>query len=162
VSKSVGAAGMMALGAPLRLVQRGLHRAWAPHLDAAVLDADARAAGAAGRDAVIGVLLTTVGVPAGLTAAGSAARYGRDPFDALAAWDRPARAEYTARLAADAERGSAPGPTTLERVEALERTTSPSGTTVDPALVRGADADVVRLRPGFAAQLTDELRTGES
>jgi hypothetical protein len=162
VSKNVGAAGMMAVAAPVRLVQRALGRAWAPCLAAAVLDADARVAGVAGREAAVGVLLTTAGVPAGLTAAASAARYGRDPFQALAESARPSRAEYTGRLVADAERGSGPGPTTLQRVEALERGVPATGAAVDPGLAARADAEVVRLRAGLAARLTDELRAGSA
>ena len=63
---------------------------------------------------------------------------------------------------ADAERGSGPGPTTLRRVEALERGVPATGAAVDPGLAARADADVVRLRAGLAARLTDELRAGSA
>ena len=158
VTKNIGAAGMMALAAPLRWVQRGLLRLWRPRLVTAAHDADARAAAVAGREALVAVLLSTVGTPLGLTAAGSAARYGRDPFDALAHAPRPDRSEYRALLAAESERATGPGPSTAQRVETLERGTPASGTVVDSALAIRADVDVLTLRTDFADQLADELR----
>ena len=157
---NVGAAGMTALAAPLRWVQRGLLRLWRPRLVATVHDADARAAGVAGRDAVVGVLLTTAGTPLGLTAAASAARYGRDPFEALAEAERPDPAQARRLLAAGAGGAASPGAGAAGRVEALERGAPFAASVVDPGLATRADADVLRLRSRLADQLVDELRMG--
>jgi heat shock protein HtpX len=158
LTKNVGAAGLMAVGAPLRWVQSGLLRSWRPALVPAAYDADARAAAVAGRDAVVGVLLSTVGTPLGSTAAASAARYGRDPFEALETVGRPERAEYRRLLAAEGDGRQAPVPLTSQRLDAVERGLPSTAGSVDPALARQADADVVRLRPEFLDRLTDELR----
>ena len=156
-AKNVGAAGMMVVAAPLRWVQRGLLRLWRPSLVAGVHDADARAAAVAGRDAVVGVLLTTAGTPLGLTAAASAARYGKDPFEALAAAERPDPTHARRLLAAEA---GGPGGSAAGRVEALERGAPVAASVVEPGSATRADADVLRLRPRLADQLVDELRVG--
>ncbi len=158
VVKNVGVAGMTTVAAPLRMAQGALHRLWRPVIVAAAQDADARAAALAGRDAVAGVLLSTVGPPLGLTAAASAARYGRDPFQALAEVRRPERSEYTARLAAEGGTTAGTGLSTARRLEAVERATPTAGIAVDSGLAARADADVVRLRAQLVPRLTDELR----
>ena len=143
-AKNVGAAGMMVLAAPLRWVQRGLLRLWHPRLVATVRDADARAAAVAGREAVVAVLLSTVGTPLGRTAAASAARYGRDPFEAFAGVRPGPTPEYPptpGRRARGRRRGGA-----ALGVEALARGTTVSASVVDPGLATRADADVLRLR----------------
>lgn len=163
-SAAVGAAGMELVGAPARAVRRLLARSWRPVLEAAALRADRLAAGLAGRQATTAAVLSFVGVPRGLSAAQNAARErGGDPWAALAAAPRPDAGETERRLAAEPPDAVAPGhPPTRRRLEEVgdADTTPSSGGTVDPALVRAADAELEPIRAALRARFAEELLHG--
>ena len=162
---AVGAAGMTVVAAPVRAVQALLARLWLPVLRYAALEADARAAAVAGAPAVRGWLLSTTGVPRGLTAANNAARTpGADPFTAMESAPRPEAAELVRRLEGEpAWSRDLEHPPTLERLQALDRpvpTASAGG--IERSAVAAADAEVFRVRSGLVARFREELVHGRS
>lgn len=162
-SAAVGAAGMSVVAAPIRLVQRALHRAWCPVLVGAALAADVAAATLVGPESVLSMVGSTVGVPRGLTAARNAARAhrGEDAFLALDAALRPDPQETEQRLAAAADtRLDGWHPRTAERVAAVRGSGGAAPDPLDADLAAAADAELVALRSRFLARLSEELVHG--
>ncbi|MBM6399015.1 M48 family metallopeptidase [Phycicoccus sonneratiae] len=162
---AVGGAGMSVVGAPVRAVQALLARAWRPTLHRAALDADRAAAALAGTAAVRGWLLSTVGIPRGLTAAGNAARTpGADPFTAMETAARPEPAELLARLEADPAAAADPQhPPTAERLRLVEATDAPAvGRSLEWSTLSAAAADVFAARGPLTPRFRDELGHGRS
>lgn len=162
-SAAIGGAGMSVVGAPARAAQALLTRSWRPTLHRAAFEADRGAAAVAGTAALRGWLLSTVGVPRGLTAAGNAARTrGADPFTAMESAPRPEEAELRARpesapsLATDTEH-----PPTLERLRRAEGAGPALGSLEWPTLA-AADKDVFAARVPLTARFRDELVHGRS
>lgn len=163
-SASVGAAGMAVVAAPLRWVQALLTRLWRPTVHAAALAADRQAVALAGPVAVRGWLLSTVGVPRGLTAAGNAARTpGADPFAAMETAPRPEPAELQRRLEADPDAVDDPRhPTTGARLHALEGQEPVASGWVDRSPLAAADGEVFRVRVELTQRFREELVHGRS
>ncbi|MGL4174758.1 MAG: hypothetical protein ACRCSN_01675 [Dermatophilaceae bacterium] len=161
-SAAVGAAGMTIVSVPVRLVQAALARRWQPVLHEAALVADARAAAIAGREATVGWMLSTVGVPRGLSAATNAAREpGGDPFAALASAHRPDRAELNRRVLVE-EPGTRDlaHPPTVERLRVLDDDDAATGRRLDLAIVDAADRELDSWRSRLVGQLAEELVYG--
>ncbi len=163
-SAAVGGAGMSAVGAPVRAVQALLARSWRPTLHRAAFEADRRAVALAGTAAVRGWLLSTAGVPRGLTAAGNAARTpGADPFTAMESASRPEPAELRARLEADpAAAADLEHPPTAERLRVLEGAGPDLGRSLERGALAAADRDVFAARVPLTGRFRDELVHGRS
>ncbi|QIM21247.1 hypothetical protein G7075_09070 [Phycicoccus sp. HDW14] len=163
-SAALGGAGMAVVGAPVRALQAGLARAWRPTLRDAAFAADRAAVEVAGTPAVRGWLLSTAGVPRGLTAANNAARTpGTDPFTAMESAPRPEPAELRARLEADP--GAAVDgehPPTAERLRLVDAADPVAARTVEWGALAAADRDVFAARVPLTPRFRDELVHGRS
>ncbi|MGL5929954.1 MAG: hypothetical protein ACRCY8_13550 [Dermatophilaceae bacterium] len=153
---------MTIVSAPVRLVQAALARRWQPVLHEAALTADARAAAVAGREATIGWMLSTVGVPRGFSAATNAAREpGGDPFAALVSAQRPDRAELDRRVLVEETDTRDPAhPPTAQRLRVLDDGDAATGRLVDPATVEAADRELDSCRSRLVRQFAEELVYG--
>jgi hypothetical protein len=163
-SAAVGAAGMAVVAAPVRVVQSALARAWRPTLHAAAFAADRRAVELAGTPAVRGWLLSTAGVPRGLTAANNAARTpGTDPFTAMESASRPEPAELRARLEADpAAAADGQHPPTADRLRLVDAADPGPGRSLEWDALAAADRDVFAARVPLTPRFRDELVHGRS
>jgi hypothetical protein len=163
-SAALGGAGMSVVGAPVRAVQALLTRSWRPTLHRAAFEADRGAVELAGTAAVRGWLLSTTGVPRGLTAAGNAARTpGADPFTAMESASRPEAAELRARLEADPTAAvDTQHPPTAERLRLVEAAGPQLGRSLEWATLAAADKDVFAARVPLTARFRDELVHGRS
>ncbi len=159
-----GGAGMSVVGAPARAVQALLTRSWRPTLHQAAFEADRGAVAVAGTAAVRGWLLSTAGVPRGLTAAGNAARTpGADPFTAMESAPRPKAAELRARLEADpAASADTEHPPTGERLRLVEAAGPALGRSLEWSGLVAADKDVFAARVPLTPRFRDELVHGRS
>ena len=160
---AVGNAGLSVVAGPVRALQLGLRRAARPADEHACLAADGLAVGLVGARPVAALLLSTLPVARGLSAANAAARQKADPFAALAAAARPAADELEQRLAAaEASRarvGARHAPTAT-RVRAVRASSEVATARVDRALVTAADRELAAYREWLARQLTEELVHG--
>ncbi|MBR7744498.1 M48 family metallopeptidase [Phycicoccus sp. BSK3Z-2] len=161
LARGAGNAGLALVGAPVRGVL-GLHtRLWRPVLQQSALDADRAAADVAGAKPLRSVLLSTVGVPFGVSAAENAARTGHDPLVALEAAERPDRSELDRRVTVAGDAAvDALHPPTARRLEALAGHAGVASGRVDRAADLGADADVRRVHDDLRDWLADKLRGG--
>ena len=160
---AVGNAGLSAVGGPVRALQLGLRRAARPAAERACLAADGLAVGLVGVRPVVAMLLSTLPVARGLSAANAAARQKADPFAAMAGAGRPAAEELEQRLAVAESSRATMGPRhapTATRVRAVRASTEVATARVDRALVVAADRELAPHRERLARQLTEELVHG--
>lgn len=128
----------------------------------AAFEADRGAVAVAGTAALRGWLLSTAGVPRGLTAAGNAARTpGADPFTAMESAPRPEADELRARLEADpAAAADTEHPPTGERLRRVEAAGPALGRSLEWSALVAADQDVFAARVPLTPRFRDELVHG--
>lgn len=162
-SAAVGNAGLTAVGAPVRALQQALRRSARPAAEHSCLMADRQAVALVGTRPAVSLLLSTLPVARGLSAANAAARQQADPFSALAGAARPAAEELERRLTVaegSNERVGARHAPTAARVRAVRASTEVATARVDRALVTAADRELTDYRARLARQLTEELVHG--
>lgn len=162
---AVGNAGLSAVAAPVRGLQQGLRRAARPAGEHACLGADEQAVGLVGVRPVAALLLSTLPVARGMSAANAAARQQADPFAALTGAGRPAADELERRLAVaegSRERVGVRHAPTAERVRAVRASSAVATARVDRALVVAADRELATYRERLSRQLAEELVHGRA